>query len=214
MARSHVNHFSDFPYHITARTVNRERFHIPLDRVWHILSDQLFLAHHLDGLKIHAFVLMPNHFHLLASLSTTPLPIVMNRFMKDASKEMNLASGRSNQNWGGRHYKCEIKTFHYFMNAYKYIYQNPIRAGLCSNIESWEYSSLFGLLGYNALPFPVNEDTLLFQNNTLDLQNLSWINTPIDQKHLVYMKAALTKKEFKLSNISHYEINPLENRLI
>ena len=54
MAYSHVNHFSEFAYHITGRNSNREAFRLDMSDVWNILSEQLFLAHHIYGLRITA----------------------------------------------------------------------------------------------------------------------------------------------------------------
>lgn len=214
MARSHVNHFSIHPYHITGRTVNRIPYNLPLDQVWEILSDHLFLAHHCYGLRIHSFVLMPNHFHLIASITSHALPVVMNRFMGDSSKEFNYRMGRINQNWGGPHFKCEIPSYHYFMNCYKYVYQNPVRAGLASFVEDWPFSSLSGLLGRSNLVFPVCEDTLLFDENRLSIQNLQWLNQPIEAANLDYMKLGLMKRSFKLPNGNDRHKNPIEYQLI
>jgi len=211
MARSHVNHFSEFPYHITGRTHNREAFHANIEDVWNILSDYLYLAHHRDGLKILAFVLMPNHFHLIAQVSTRPLPEIMCQFMQSTSRCINQISGRQNQTWGGRHYKCEIKSFHYFMNAYKYTYQNPVRARLVRNTEDWKYSTLHALLGKTHSTIPIEEDTLLFNSIEQIEEHLRWLNTPVPDEHNQIMKTGLTKRVFSLPREKNRFAHQLEN---
>ena len=212
MARYNVNQFSEFPYHISGRILNKASYPIKLSEVWRITSEQLFLAKHCFGLRIHSFVLMPNHFHLLASVSNTPLPIIMRQFMCETSKEFNRIAGRINQNWGGRHYKCEIKNYHYFMNCYKYVYQNPIRAQLANRVEDWPYSTLHGLLGYSKLLIPIEEDTLLFSGHTQ--ATLKWLNAPITNENLHSIRMATRKRIFKLRKINHGKANPLEELLI
>jgi putative transposase len=52
-------------YHITARSNNREFFYLPILNVWDIMSSKLAQLQCEHGIKIAAFVLMNNHFHLL-----------------------------------------------------------------------------------------------------------------------------------------------------
>lgn len=172
----------------------------------------MYYAHHVYGLKIHSFVLMPNHFHLIARISTHPIGKVMCEFMKNNSKEINLTCGRINQNWGGRHYKCEIQNYHYFLNVYKYVYQNPQRARLSSYAEEWKFSTLNGLTGLNKITIPVEQDTILFSPDFSE-KELNWINKPIDKEHYQSMKLALEKRIFKLPRIKTSK-NPIETILI
>lgn len=52
-------------YHITARSNNREYFYLPIDEVWSIMVTELRTLQREHSLRIPAFVLMNNHFHLL-----------------------------------------------------------------------------------------------------------------------------------------------------
>ena len=62
MARSlHVDQ-GEFPYHVVAKCINGDWFSIPMERVWEIVSEQLYFVHHAYGLRILSFVLMSNHF--------------------------------------------------------------------------------------------------------------------------------------------------------
>lgn len=214
MAKSNVNHFSSFPYHITGRMANRNTFHLELPTVWDVMSDYLCMCHYIYGLRIHSFVLMPNHFHLIASLTTHSLPIVMNRFMSHTSLEMNRLTNRMNQNWGGPHFKCEIIGFHYFMNCYKYVYQNPVRANLCQRVQDWKFSTIHSLLGQSRATFPIIEDTILFENHRFSSKQLSWLNKPANPDDLTSMRRALKRKQFSLPKTIHQKANPLQNGLI
>jgi putative transposase len=215
MARYYTPQFSDFPFHITDRCPNREHFPLPLDKVWKILCEDLSLAHYKNGLRIHSFVLMPNHFHLLASVTDVPLGKVLCELLSSSSRTMNLESGKINQRWGGRVFKCEVASYHYYMNVYKYVYQNPIRARLCSHSEEWPFSTLNGLLGQSKLNVPLEPDLLFSPENclTFDPSNIDWINRSMSKEDSQDMRKALMKTRFKLPRRKN-KINPLESNLI
>ncbi|MCB9024791.1 MAG: barstar family protein [Bdellovibrionaceae bacterium] len=58
---------NEFPYHVSARCINKEWFHIPMENVWDIFCRQLTYISWVYDAKVHAFVLKNNHFHLLVS---------------------------------------------------------------------------------------------------------------------------------------------------
>ena len=171
------------------------------------MEDYLNLAVIKYGLRIHSFVLMPNHFHLLAS-SEVEIGKVMCEFMASTSKQINSATNQINQNWGGRHYKCELKSYNYYLNTYKYIYQNPMRCGLVDYVEAWPYSTLSGLCGLQKIHIRMENDLLLF-NPGFDQTTLDWLNIPIRSENLLAIKAALSKREFKLPKQNKFP-HPLE----
>lgn len=187
-----------FPYHVSARTPNREFFKLPIEVVWKVFEDYLFLTKEIYNLNIHAFVLMSNHFHLLVSTPDANISEAMNYLLREISKELNRNSGRINQNWGGPHYKTLIESFHYFMNTYKYIHRNPVRAGLCAKVEDYPFSTLHGLCGQSRLVIPVEEDTLLFDPN-FNLQTLEWLNTPSCPNDEEEVRKALRRRFFEFS---------------
>ena len=123
------------PYHIAARSNNRDWFALPLEDVWFIMSRFLYLLHHAYGVEIYAFVLMDNHFHLLARFPLGNLVQAMQYFMRETSRCIAHESRRINHVYGGRYFRCEIGNFHYFTHTYKYIYRNPVEAKLCALVE-------------------------------------------------------------------------------
>ena len=188
------------PYHISARCLNREGFKLPLAGVWSLMEDYLFLTSSLYGLRIHSFVLMSNHFHLLLTAPNGNLSEALLYFMRETSREITRMSGRINQTYGSRNHKTRIGNYHYFMNTYKYVYQNPVRAGICERAENYPYSSLNGLCGLSRLSIPLVEDTILF-SPVFDESALRWINKPPDFSLQEAMRLALRRAdlEFKAS---------------
>ncbi len=188
------------PYHISARCHNREWFQLPLACVWSIMGDYLYLTSSLYGLRLHSFVLMSNHFHLLLTAPNGNLSEALLYFMRETSREITRSSGRINQTYGIRNHKTRIGDYLYFMNSYKYVYQNPVRAGICKNAEDYPYSSLHGLCGLSRLSIPLVEDTILFSPE-FDESALKWINTPPEPSLQEEMRLALRRgnMEFKTS---------------
>lgn len=67
MPRPLVVQQSEFPYNISARCINREWFNVPMPVVWEIFCEELTRKCGKHNLQVHAFVVMSNHFHLIAS---------------------------------------------------------------------------------------------------------------------------------------------------
>ena len=155
MPRKNLIRSSTLPYHVTARANTREAFPSDLTEVWDIFSDSCLDATFVHGVEIHALVVMPNHFHLLISTPQSDLGVVMERFMASATKTMNRISGRSGRVFGGPYHWSLIDSTLYFANALKYVYRNPVRAGLCRDAEAYSFSTLSGLRGNGRLPFPL-----------------------------------------------------------
>ncbi|MGE0526086.1 MAG: transposase, partial [Bdellovibrionales bacterium] len=82
------------PIHITGRVNNREHFPLPLEEVWLILSESLYFLSKAFELQTISFVLMPNHFHLLATDAQGIMPKAMLWFMRETSREMGRRSGK------------------------------------------------------------------------------------------------------------------------
>lgn len=189
---------SEYPYHITARCINREWFNVSMDNVWKIFCEELTRSHEAHNLQIHSFVLMGNHFHLIASTPEANISQAMHQFMYRSSKSLTKQGNRINQTFAGRHYKCVLGEYSYFMNAYKYNYRNPVVAGLCARVEDYQYSSLPMILNLTSPQFPIVNDTLI-QEDPAGI--VEWLNTAPDPEKLEAVKMGL-RRQFFLSKKS------------
>jgi len=198
------------PYHITGRCINQEWFAIPMSTVWEIMTNHLFFLKYAFYQRIHAFVLMNNHFHLLMSAPNQNISQAMQYFMKETSRSIGKEAGRTNQIWGSRFGRCEITSHHYYLNTYKYIYQNPIRAYITQRVEEYPFSTLYGLLGNGPLYVPLSEDVELFSNV---LAHLNWLNQVPSSEKTEAVKKALQKKIFCYPKIDS-RLHLLENDLL
>ena len=164
-----------------------------MDTVWKIFCEELKLANEVHNLQIHSFVLMSNHFHLIASTPEANISQAMHQFMRKTSKALTSAGNRINQTYAGRHYKCILQQHSFYMNAYKYNYRNPVSAGICHKVENYPYSTLPMVLGLRAHEFPVVEDTLIADDKD---GILKWLNTAPDPEKLEAVKLGLRRQFF------------------
>jgi putative transposase len=196
MTRKRFLQSTQFPYHINSRCINKDWFSIPLEDVWQLMSDYLFFIHHAFEIKIYSFVLMSNHFHLMAGAPEKNLSEAMRYLMTEVSRSIGQTAGRINQTFGGRFHRSLIDNDLYFAQVYKYVYRNPIRAGICEKAEDYKFSTLPGLLGKQAVAIPLEEDIFLFQNNNAE-KYLRWLNQNPAEHIEERIKKALKKSHFK-----------------
>ncbi len=190
---SHSN--GALPVHITARCINREWFKIPLEEVWTIMENYLFFVSRAFDFKVVSFLLMPNHFHLLAR--STELSRAMEYFMRETSRCIGREAARINQTYGRPYHPTEFISNIHAINTYKYVYRNPVEAKLCERVEQYPYSTLYGLLGFRKLIIPVEQDLQLFAGDSLE-EALDWLNNSPSEDHKELMRVALKKKVFEI----------------
>ena len=93
-------------------------------------------------MKVHAYCLMTNHIHFLATpdtesgLSNTS-KIVGSRY----ARYMNNRYQRTGTMWEGRHRSSLVQADKYLLACYRYIEMNPVRAGMVSRPEQYRWSS-------------------------------------------------------------------------
>ena len=187
---------SDFPHHITARAHGRIAIPVNPETAWEIFSDYLFLLNRGYGIQIHAFMMMPNHIHLIARDPNCVLSEAMNTFMRDTSKEMGRLSGDVDGIWGSRFHSSLITHSAYYLHAYRYLYQNPMRAKMAADVFAYRYSSINVLTGRLKGIIPIEEDHTLFEHleGTVD-----WLNTLPPTDVIERVRNALQRKEFKFA---------------
>lgn len=163
---------ADFPYHVTNRTVNKVPFPLPLDELWRLFSKRLHFCSILFGIEIHAFVLMSNHYHMIVRCPENNLSTFMTYFNREMSKEINQFSGKINQNFGNRYYASVVQDPRYYLTVYRYVYRNPVDAGLSNSVENYPYSSFQFVLG-KKMEFPIYDYPIIESENYVDLASLN-----------------------------------------
>jgi putative transposase len=99
---------------------------------------------------IYAWVLIPNHFHLLVRTGTTPLSRAMQRLLTGHSGSFNRRHRRAGHLFQSRYRSTVCEDDPYFLELVRYIHLNPIRAKLVKDLkelEAYPYSGHSALVG-------------------------------------------------------------------
>jgi len=92
--------------------------------------------------QVHAYVLMSNHVHLLATPGVANgLAKMMQSLGRRYVRYVNDVYGRSGTLWEGRYKACLVQTEYYLFACYRYIELNPVRAGIVANPAEYAQSS-------------------------------------------------------------------------
>lgn len=141
MARKPRFNLPGIPQHIIQRGNNRQAcFHDERD-YRHYLAD-LREAADKNDCRVHAYVLMPNHVHLLV----TPMAEHgVTHLMQDVGRKyvryMNHRYQRSGTLWEGRYKSSLIDSEAYLLTCMRYIELNPVRAGIVQRPDDYSWSS-------------------------------------------------------------------------
>ncbi len=132
---------ADVPQHVVQRgNDRREIFGDPAD-FGHFLA-LLRTAARRHGTAIHAYALMTNHVHLLATPSTPEsLPKTMQWTFGRYVAYFNGRCGRTGTLLQSRYRATVVDDEHYLLTCMRYIELNPVRAGIASGPGEYAWSS-------------------------------------------------------------------------
>jgi len=106
------------------------------------------------SIKIHSFVLMTNHVHILI---TPPEKTSTSLFMQYIGRRyvpyMNQKYGKSGSIWEGRYKASLVQVEDYFLATMRYIELNPVRAGMVESPSHYRWSSFCHNSGLRAISF-------------------------------------------------------------
>ncbi len=104
-----------------------------------LLLKNYSIAHQV---QIHAWVLLHNHLHLLATpLVDKGLSRMMQSIAQQYAQYFNDKYEQTGSLWGGRFQNCVIEDEDYLLYCYAYIENNPVRTGIVSHIDEYRWSS-------------------------------------------------------------------------
>lgn len=141
-----------YAHHVIQRGNNRQA--IFLDAVDRQAMLELLAEHALAcQVAIHAYVLMGNHLHLLATPQTQQgLPLLMQAVGRSYVRRFNRRHQRTGTLWEGRYRASIVQTERYLLACMVYIDLNPVRAGLVAKPLQHPWSSHAHYLGVREDP--------------------------------------------------------------
>ncbi len=91
---------------------------------------------------LHAFVVMPDHYHILLTLlEDHRLPRVLQRIDSLSARRVNEFEARRGRVWARRCYDHVVRNQDDFDECVPYIHDNPRAAGLVGVSSAYAYSS-------------------------------------------------------------------------
>ena len=107
-----------------------------------------------ETVRILAFVLMPNHLHLLVKIKKAPsLGKFMQRVQTGYSMYFNFKYEQVGHVFQGRFQNPLVAKDEYLIYVSKYIHRNPVKAGLCGRAAEYPWSSYKDYLGEGTFDF-------------------------------------------------------------
>jgi putative transposase len=123
--------------HLTIRAHNRQ-FLFRDPEVKQLLFHLLLKHKSTCQVKIHHYVFLDNHIHLVLQVENTAS---FSRFMQAVFGSLNRRQGRSGRVFGERARTPVIQQGRHFLTVMRYIDLNPVRAGIVAKAHHYPWSS-------------------------------------------------------------------------
>jgi putative transposase len=141
MSRRTRLRLAELPLHLIQRGNNRGACFFS-DDDYRVYLYYLGLLSAQFSCAVHAYVLMPNHVHLLLSPQEAEAPsLLMKHLGQRYVQYINRTHQRSGTLWEGRFRSSPVQTELYMLRCYRYIEMNPVRAGMVSHPTDYRWSS-------------------------------------------------------------------------
>lgn len=141
MARKARFNLPGVPQHIVQRGNNREPCFFAEGDYQRYLHD-LHEAAKRNNVAIHAYVLMTNHVHLLATPGNThSITYMMQDLGRKYVRYINHSYRRTGTLWEGRYKASLVDSEAYLFICMRYIELNPVRANMVSHPGDYSWSS-------------------------------------------------------------------------
>lgn len=153
MARQPRLTVAGYPHHVIQRGNDRQaivRDDADREKLWALLVEQAAIF----KVAIHAYVVMDNHLHLLATPQTDEgLPKLMQAVGRSYVRYFNLRHQRTGTLWEGRYRSNLIESERYLLACMVYIDLNPVRAGMVAQPADYKWSSHRHCIGQASAPW-------------------------------------------------------------
>jgi putative transposase len=112
------------------------------DRMAMLLIDVLLKNAELGGFPLHAFVVMPDHLHVLPTVGRDitiekAAQYIKGGFSFRAKRELNYV----HELWQPGYSEKQIYEVEHYVRVLKYIHENPVKRGLVTRAEDFRNSS-------------------------------------------------------------------------
>ena len=151
MARPLRIEYAGAMYHITARG-NEGNSIYKTDRDREKFLEYLKTNHDRYGVKVHAYCLMTNHYHLLIETPRANLTRSMQVLNSSYTTYYNTKRKRKGHLFQGRYKAILVDKDSYMQELTRYIHLNPLRANMVLSPEEYIWSSYNHYIKRNTNP--------------------------------------------------------------
>ncbi len=136
-------------HHVMARGLDRQV-------IFRDDRDRTDFVRRLEGLatgaalRVYAWALLPNHFHLLVRTAHRPLARAMRSLLTGYAGAFNRRHRRTGHLFQNRYKSTVVEEEPYFLELVRYLHLNPLRAGVVPTLrglDRYPYSGHAALLG-------------------------------------------------------------------
>jgi REP element-mobilizing transposase RayT len=121
-------------------------------RVARVVADALLYGENgRQFYRLRAWVIMPNHVHVLLQPKTS-MPVITRWLKGSTARHANLILGRTGEAfWQDESFDHRVRDEAELDRIVRYVEYNPVSTGLAANPRAWAWSSA-GLAGESACP--------------------------------------------------------------
>ena len=181
----------DHAYHVINRAVGRLKiFDTPAD--YQLFLDLLREAKEMTDMRILAYTIMPNHWHLLLyPANDGDMGIFMHWLTNAHTRRVHALTETIGTGplYQGRYKSFIAKDDHHLLTVLKYIERNPVRAKLSKSPEKWQWGSAWCRLNGSA------KQRRILAESPVDLPRMYalWINTPDSLNELESLRGSIKR---------------------
>jgi putative transposase len=126
-----------------------------------LVINTIFRYRDAGEFKLHEFVVMPDHIHLLLTVATgSSIQRAMQLIKGGFSHDLRESGKRLNAVWQPRYHDRRIRDGNEYAEIARYIRENPIRRGLVGLVEQWPHSSASNVARLDGPPQGLTPRTL------------------------------------------------------
>ena len=186
-------------YHVMMRGINHQNIFEEQEDYYQFLNtlDMMALSYEPDGTPsgrnyiLYAYCLMSNHIHLLIREREDTIGMAIKRIASSYVYYYNHKYSRDGHLFRERFKSEPVNDMAYLVTLLRYIHQNPVKAGMVSEVKDYEFSSWGEYMDKNSTLFPLC-DTHTVLNRTeevacLDIEDASK-GRPSDDQVMMLIK--------------------------
>ncbi len=177
-----------FVYHVLNRGNGGQKvFH--KDQDYEAFIDLMKKAKARYAVKIFAYCLMPNHFHMVVvPIQAEELNKGMQWLMTSHVRRYHRRYGTSGHIWQGRFKSFIIQEDNHLLTVLRYVEGNPVRAGLVNSATDWLWSSHREAIGERSrllvdeIPIELPQDWNIYVDEPLTEKELEGLHQSVNRQ--------------------------------